>query len=205
MRFFGSFSTPWSARLLAFAVWALVAGSAVFWVLQRPPRIAADGGTLDAGAASNAIDSQQVARALGAAGASAPSVATESLGGRLHLHGIVTHGARGAALVSVGDGPAKPVRVGQALPDLEGGWTLHAVAPHSIVFAAGEKEMELQMPPMTERSRAGDAVAPARPEVNAQSTLERQARQSLTDRVSRRLPQRAIASNRRVDGANRRQ
>lgn len=160
--YFRSSSSRWGVRLLTFAVWALVAGTAVFWALQRPPRIAADGGIDATGALAGAVDTQRVALALGAAGPAAAPADGPAPADNLRLLGVITQGAGGAALVSVDDGPARPVQVGQAPADLDGGWILHAVAPHSAVFVAGDEQMELQMPPMDERSRSGDAVAPER-------------------------------------------
>lgn len=194
---FRSSSSPWGARLLAFAIWALVAGSAVFWALQRPPSAAAEASGVDADAVGT-LDPERVALALGAAGNSAPAVASGSLDGKLHLLGVITHGAGGAALVQVGDEPAKPVRVGQAPAGLDGDWVLHAVAPHSVVFAAGDKEIELQMPPMAERSRAGDAVAPERSDANGRSASGRQAPANLNARISR-ISQRAATRRERAD------
>ncbi|MCK9516271.1 MAG: hypothetical protein WCZ18_09040 [Ottowia sp.] len=160
--YFRSSSSRWGARLLTFAVWALVAGSAVFWALQRPPRMAAGSGVDDVVALAGSVDVQRVARALGAAGPQAPQATDTATAGQLRLLGVITQGAGGAVLVSVDDAPARPVRVGQAPAGLGGAWVLQAVAPHSAVFAAGDEQMELHMPSMEERSRAGDAVAPER-------------------------------------------
>ena len=156
-------SSRLTAGLAAALVWALAAGSALFWALQ-----AGGGRTLNAPVAGGpppgavAVDTRTVARMLGApeptAAAPAPDVVS-----RLALRGIVTHGSRGAALIAVDGKPARPVRVGAALEGLEGGWTLHAVEPRAVVLAADGRQARLEMPKLSERSSARDAVAPARP------------------------------------------
>ncbi|MFT4194233.1 type II secretion system protein N, partial [Ottowia sp.] len=107
-----------------------------------------------------------VARMLGApeptAAAPAPDVVS-----RLALRGIVTHGSRGAALIAVDGKPAKPVRVGAPLDGVEGGWKVQAVEPRAVVLAADGRQARLEMPKLSERSRAGDAVAPMRPALPA--------------------------------------
>lgn len=146
--------------------WSLVAGSATFWFLQlrQMPLGAA---TADvAPVLAPQVDAQRMAHALGAsdpdAAPTAAGVNASPLAERLQLLGVLTRGAGGAALVSVDGGPARPVRVGQTPADLDGGWVLHAVAPHAATFAADQARVQLHMPELTERSRAGDAVAPDR-------------------------------------------
>src|SRR5690606_25587934 len=84
-------------------------------------------------------------------GAPAPDVVS-----RLSLRGIVTHDGRGAALIAVGDKPAKPFRVGA---EVESGWKLQSVSPRAAVIVHENREATLHMPAMSERSNAGDAVA----------------------------------------------
>lgn len=186
----------WGVRLLTFATWALLAGSAAYWLLQRPPRMADAPATADAGTLADAVDPERVARALGAAGPQAPVVTRTAETGNMQLLGVLTQGHGGAALVSVDGGPARPVRVGQSPPELDGEWVLHAVAPHAAVFAAGDEQLELQMPPMEERSRAGDAVAPERAQGDTSSTVaptsDAAARaRSISERRERLLQRRA--------------
>lgn len=159
-----------ATRLLTLLLWALVAASALYWYFRAsgvtpmamPPAAATAGGA--------GIDARQVARALGAQGPAAPaSVATPppALASRLALRGIVTHGVRGAALIGIDGKPPRPVRVGATLEGVEGGWTLRSVAPHAVVLGAGDEQLRLEMPPLSERSSASDAVAPARPPATA--------------------------------------
>jgi len=154
-----------TAGLLTLALWALVAGSALWWWLRvgqlsAPVRAPVVG----AGPAVAAVDSAQVARALGAT-ASAPAAAAPApdLAGRLALRGIVTYQGRGAALIAVDGKPARPLRVGAALEGVDGGWRLRSLSPHVAVLAADGRELRLEMPALAARSSAGDAVAPPRP------------------------------------------
>lgn len=150
--------------LAALLVWALAAGSIVYWLLRlgerAPLPTVAVAGTADPAAG---VDPAAVARALGATQATASAPGATDVASRLALKGVLTHGAGGAALIAVDGQPARPLRVGASLPGLEGGWVLQSVAPHAVVLAAGGREARLELPPFSERSRAGDAVAPPPP------------------------------------------
>ena len=147
-------------------LWALVAASALFWYLRtgggNPVRAPLAGSA--AGERAPA-DSRLVARALGVPDAAAPVAATTpepALAGRLALRGIVTHAGRGAALIAVDGKPPKPVRIGAPLEGVEGGWAVRSLSPSAVVLAAGDQQLRLEMPGLSERSSAGDAVAPPR-------------------------------------------
>ena len=162
----GRLSPRLTVGLLTLAIWALVAGSALFWALRlgsgpQRPDAAVAGGQPPGGMT---VDTQAVARALGA-GEAPPAAAAPApdVVGRLALRGIVTHSGRGAALIAIDGKPARPVRVGATLDGVEGGWTVRSVSPQAVVIAADGREARLEMPPLSQRSSAGDAVAPARP------------------------------------------
>ena len=148
------------AGLLTLALWALVAGSALFWWLRAGQLAAPLQAPLAGGPTVAAtVDSTQVARALGATpAAQAVASAAPDVAGRLALRGVVTHGGRGAALISVDGKLARPVRVGAPVDGLEGDWRLRSVAPRAVVLVAGGRELRLEMPPLALRSSAGDAV-----------------------------------------------
>ena len=133
-----------AAALAALALWALAAGSALYWVWRvRAPSLADAplAGTADD--LDQAADSQAVARALGASGARA---ATGAADGRFALRGVVTHGPdSGAALIAVDGKLPKPVRVGAPVADADG-WTLRAVTPSAAVLADGVREVTLDVP-----------------------------------------------------------
>lgn len=147
--------------LVTALVWALAAGSALYWGLRASQPVApvlplagrADG---------PAVDTRAVARALGAPdAAAAPAHApVPAIASRVKLSGVVTHGAGGAVLLSVDGKPPRPYRVGATV---DGDWVVRTVSPHAVELAAGKERARLEMPAMSERSSAGDAVAPQQP------------------------------------------
>lgn len=152
-------SPRFTVAAVTLLVWALAAASVAFWLLRvggGAGEVSAPlAGAPDAGALT--VDSQAVARALGAV--DTPVAATEDeVTRRLALRGVLTHGAQGAALISVDGKPAKPLRVGGALEGLDG-WTLRSVAPHSVVLVAGARQARLEMPPLDQRSGMGGPAA----------------------------------------------
>ena len=158
-------SSRWAVGGLTLAVWALAAGSALFWYLR------ADGGGAQvnapaAGPATSAVqvDTRTVARTLGAPEAQAAAEPAADVAGRLALRGVVTHQGKGAALISIdGKPPVKPLRVGAALEGVDGGWAVRSVSQRAVVIAAGDRQAKLEMPAMELRSSKGDAVAPTLP------------------------------------------
>lgn len=104
------------ARLLAFLVWALLAGVAVFWGLRLwsrpmplPPQAVP--------AQNQPAARGDLSRLLGSAAAEAP-VAQAPVDGRIRLVGLVAprqadrHAEEGVAVISVDGAPPRPVRVG---------------------------------------------------------------------------------------------
>ena len=140
--------SKWSVRTLTVAVWALAAGSALYWGL----RLSADRSMTaipTVAAVPTVIDSQAVARLLGAtaapAAANAPSVAS-----RFALQGVVAGSpGGGAALISVDGKPARPFRVGSTI---EEGLILQSATARQVTFAAsrgGPAVLTLDMPLLT--------------------------------------------------------
>jgi general secretion pathway protein C len=157
-------SSRLTAGLATALLWAAVAGSALFWWLR-----AGDGGAPVAAPVAGAlpqavaVDGRAVGRLLGVPEASATvAAAAPDVTSRLALRGVVTHHGRGAALIAVDGKPARPVRVGAAVEGVDGGWTLQSVTPRAVVLVSGAQQARLEMPRLSERSSAGDAVAPAR-------------------------------------------
>ena len=97
-------------------VWALAAASIVYWGLRL-----ADGGgpsvaTPAAAAPPPVVDTQVVARLLGAVDAAAPQQA--SMASRFQLQGVLAGTSGGGAALIVVDGkPAQPFRVGSAIEE----------------------------------------------------------------------------------------
>jgi general secretion pathway protein C len=138
----------WAVAGSTFALWALVAGSAVFWALKL------SGGAGVAAAppvvrSPAPIDPAAIARLLGSGPAAAvgpPPVA--SLASRFALVGVVAgrRGHDGAALIAVDGKPAKPFRVGAAV---EEGLLLQSVQTRGAVLAAtmdGPPAVTLELP-----------------------------------------------------------
>lgn len=150
---------------LTLLVWALAAGSAAWWLLrlgERPQDVAAPVAD-DSSAGALAVDEQAVARALGAIQApTAPSGGDADVVRRLALHGVLTHGVGGAALIAVDGQAARTVRVDARVEGLEGDWVLRAVWPHAVALASGAREVRLEMPPADQR-RPASAPVPAQP------------------------------------------
>ena len=129
-----SLSTPPSfLHLATLLVWALVAYSAVVFVLRWD----VDGDVINAPSTVGQgqsqglpeVDALAVTKALGAAPAQSASASVAS---RFVLVGVMDGGpAQGVALISVDGKPAKPYRVGQS------------VSENLVVVATGPKKAEL--------------------------------------------------------------
>ena len=139
--------SKWAVAGATFALWALVAASAVYWGLKiatpSRPAVAAP----PAVRAPAPADPAAVARLLGAspAAASVPTVA--SLSSRFTLVGVVASRSRtGAALIAVDGRPAKPFRVGAAIDE---GLVLQSVEARRATLAAsreGPPVLTLELP-----------------------------------------------------------
>jgi len=139
----------WAVAGTTFLLWALVAGSAVFWGL----RMSARPGAAPAGAAVTRppppADPAAVARLLGAAPATAAAPAAPALASRLVLVGVVAGATshQGVALIAVDGKPAKPFRVGAAIDE---GVVLQSVQGRRAVLAQGANDpsaLTLELPP----------------------------------------------------------
>ncbi len=140
----------WTVRGATFALWALVAASAVYWGLKVLARPAPPVAVAAAPRAAAPVDPAAVGRLLGArAPAQAAAVAPPSLASRFALVGVVAGPSqRGAALIAVDGKPPRPFRVGTAVD--EGLW-LRAVQGRQAVLAAsanGAAVLTLDMPPL---------------------------------------------------------
>lgn len=105
-----------SLRLLTVLVWALVAASAVFWGVRLSQPTAPWVVPALAQPAAQAIDTEAIARLLGASPlVSAPAAAPAT---DLVLSGVVAaRSGQGTALIAVRGQPPRPYRVGQAVGD----------------------------------------------------------------------------------------
>lgn len=137
----------WAVAGSTFLLWALVAGSAVYWGMKLSTR---SGGAAMASAVVRTptpADPAALARLLGASPASAAAAPAPSLASRFALVGVVANTSRrGAALISVDGKPAKPFRVGTAI---EEGLVLQSVAARRAVLAqsaTGPAVLTLELP-----------------------------------------------------------
>jgi general secretion pathway protein C len=138
----------WAVAGSTFLLWALVAGSAVFWGLKMSARSAAVSAPVATRAPAPA-DPVALARLLGAAPAAndGAAPAAPALASRLALVGVVASASQhGAALISVDGKPAKPFRVGATI---EEGLLLQSVQGRRAVVsgsAAGPGGLTLELP-----------------------------------------------------------
>ena len=132
-RWFSLSTPPYFLHFATLLVWALVAYSAVVFVLRWD----VDGDVINAPSAVgqgqsqglSEVDALAVTKALGAVPAQSASASVAS---RFVLVGVMDGGpAQGVALISVDGKPAKPYRVGQS------------VSENLVVVATGPKKAEL--------------------------------------------------------------
>jgi general secretion pathway protein C len=147
----------WAVAGSTFVVWALVAGSAVYWGLKLT-------GGRTAPAAPVALrptpppDPAAVARLLGYSARPSETLAAASISSHFALLGVVAsrdHG--GTALIAVDAKPAKPFAVGAAVGE---GLVLQSVEPRGAVLASsagGPAVVTLELP------RVGASVAGIQP------------------------------------------
>ncbi|HSH90487.1 MAG TPA: type II secretion system protein N [Ramlibacter sp.] len=136
----------WVVAASTFAVWALVAASAVYWGLKLASRPAAAPGAAVVRAPVPA-DPAAVARLLGSSPAVATAGPVMSVASRFSLQGVVasrTHD--GAALIAVDGKPPKPYRVGAPVDEnlvLKSVDSRHAVLASSM---SGPPVVTLELP-----------------------------------------------------------
>ena len=118
----------WRVRGVTFVVWAAALASVVFWGLKAT---SSPGGPQAAvmPAAVTPVDTNQVARLLGARAVQTATVAAPN---RFVLVGVITGAPHGAALIAIDGQPPKPFRVGGAL---EQDLLLQSVSPRRAVLA----------------------------------------------------------------------
>ncbi len=146
-----------SSRLAAFVIWALVAGTAVFWGIRffvhaapAPMQVAtADVGSLMRGDLSRLLGADPVAQAP----VQSPGM-VQQLGGRLRLTGVAApkqHGGAGLAVISVDGNPPRVYRVGALI---DSNLVLHDVSMRTATVAMVQSgsdpasEVVLEMPPL---------------------------------------------------------
>lgn len=130
---------------LSLVVWALVAFSAVTWVLRWSSMHDASNVAAAAPQALPELDDTAVARSLGAAPVT--MAAAPSLASRFQLLGVLTGGSHvGAALVAVDGKAPKPFRVGGVVSD---GLVLQSTQGRRVSLGAtvdGPTTLTLELP-----------------------------------------------------------
>jgi len=152
-------------RLLSFAIWALVAGSAVFWLtrlLSRADAAPAHAVTVSANTSTASADLSRLLGSTRTADAATPEPALDT---RYKLIGVVapkSAAATGLALIAVGDKPPRPVSLGGVV---DGSLVLLAVNHRRAELgpAGGTATVRLELPAIPEPNRSvrGPGGAPA--------------------------------------------
>jgi general secretion pathway protein C len=143
----------WSLRITTFALAALAAASAAYWVLNgvavapSSPMVAVN----LSGAAP--VDPQAVARLLGGAGAAVKAASpVQAVSSRYSLTGVVAGTSRrGYALISIDGQPARPFSVGSPVGDA---LVLQSVSTRSAALGATREAppaLTLDLPPLAPR------------------------------------------------------
>lgn len=141
---------PWIVRGATFALWALAAGSAVFWALRLAGSERSVTVPVTPARQLAAVDPEALARLLGGApvaGTMAAPPPVASLASRFQLVGVAAAASSGAgaAVISVDGKPARPYRVGSTI---EEGVVLQSVRGRQAVLASGPTQVILELPPV---------------------------------------------------------
>jgi general secretion pathway protein C len=155
----------WTVRGATFALWALAAGSAVFWGLKLGGGGQGVAAPVPPLRTVGAADPAGIARLLGSAPAVAGQpVAAPSLASRFQLVGVAAgeRSGGGAAIIAVDGRPARPYRVGASI---EEGLVLQSVQGRSATLATamdGPAVLTLELPPLRAVNGAQAATAAPR-------------------------------------------
>lgn len=149
-----------TARLLAFALWAAVAGTVVYWGLKL--FVDAPAAPSHAVAVTNAAPRADVSRLLGSAPAAGPAAPAAPANDRFKLIGVVAPrnegGGNGIALIAVDAKPARPYRVGGQVDEH---WVVQSVHRRGVSLgpSGGPAELNLELAP-PQAASTGTLAAP---------------------------------------------
>jgi general secretion pathway protein C len=137
----------WFSRSITFAIGAVAAASAAFWVFKfkgvanTKPMVSVDAQQ------SVIAEPASVSRALGGADpAGTSSNAMVQASSRFSLIGVLANPqSAGAALIAVDGKPAKPFTVGAKVAS---DWVIRSVQQRSVVLTLGTTDMTLELPPL---------------------------------------------------------
>lgn len=165
----------WWLRIATFALAALAAASAAYWVLKWSAGAPVAPGRSATPVLTRAaqVDPLTVARLLGG-GKQAVAALSESAASRFKLLGVVAANAgNGYALISVDGKPARPYRVGAAVND---SLVVRSVAPRSAALAASADappSFTLELPAPNSGSSPGPATPSEKKAVGPVAELPR--------------------------------
>ncbi|HET7528329.1 MAG TPA: type II secretion system protein N [Burkholderiaceae bacterium] len=150
-----------ATRLLSFAIWAVVAGTAVFWLtrlLSRADPAPAHAVTVSSSASVASADLSRLFGSTRVASDAAPEPAAET---RYKLIGVVaprSAAAAALALIAVDNKPPRPVSLGGVV---DGSLVLLAVNHRRAELgpAGGAATVRLELPAVPEPNRSTRAVA----------------------------------------------
>ena len=143
----------WTLRITTFALAALAAASAAYWVLNGVAVAPAAPAAALIVSGPAPVDPQAVARLLGGGGVSVQAAsAVQVAPSRYTLTGVVAGSSqRGYALISVDGQPARPFSVGSPVGDA---LVLQSVSARSAVLGATREApsaLKLDLPPLAPR------------------------------------------------------
>jgi len=157
----------WHAPLATTGLWALAAGTVVFWGLRLASPVQAVAAAADSGRPAAAADGDAVARIFGVLPATSDTPAAPEAASRFALAGVVADpSSQGAALIAVDGKPPRPFRVGARVGE---GYVLQSVGLRSATLGTrpdGPAAFTLQLPvkaPLDVRVPGAAGSAPAVP------------------------------------------
>lgn len=145
----------WAARLSTFILWAVIAASALYWLLSAPHTNASIAAT--SVQKKPHTSTQLLAQLLGAASESDknPSTApTSSIADKIQLRGVIAQSdQQGVAILSVDNQAFKPYKSGQEILD---GWFIQTVQGRTVTFVNQKQTVQLKLPQETTSTNEDD-------------------------------------------------
>lgn len=143
-----SATEKWTASLGSLLLWAIVAASALYWLLSAP-RIGSD---TSAAPVPQHLHSnpQQLARLLGAAATNSntpTSTDTPTVADRVQLRGVIAQNdQQGVAILSIDNAAFQPYKSGQDVLD---GWQVQSVSGRTATLTKGKQSFSVELPENT--------------------------------------------------------
>ncbi len=136
----------WSLRLITLAVWLLAVLCGVYWAMKFVT-VKPVNASLASAAPAVVLDSQAIAKLLGAPNSVAEQVLITPTNSNYALFGLAMEkSGRGVALIATDGKPAKPYRVGSKVADE---WVLKSISRTDVILATSMDAadgMKLELP-----------------------------------------------------------